>query len=192
MIRRRWKIVLLCCVVGIAAPTLQATRDFVASDSCLDGGGAWYGSLGCIYRNEKVERIVISKSARRLEAFRNGRVIRTFEISLGRAPVGDKQVEGDNRTPEGRYIVALHNERSAYFRALKINYPTPQQRVKAAEMGRDPGRDIMIHGMRNGLGWIGRLHLLKDWTRGCIAITNDEMRWLFDSTVDGVQVDIQP
>lgn len=165
--------------------------DFLRVDACLDSGGASIGYLGCMHSVPDVDRLVIDKSERQLFAYHGNRLLQRFPVSLGPAPVGPKHIEGDNRTPEGNYPVIAHKFDSSFFRALRLGYPTPAQAKTARANGVDPGSDIMIHGLPNGLGWIGRLHRLSDWTRGCIAVTNGEMNWLYHAVLDGTPVEIK-
>jgi len=159
-------------------------------DSCLDRGGMWAGPMGCQMSLPKVDRILIDKSDRTLIAFAGGKAVATMKVALGRDPAGQKQREGDNRTPEGIYPIILHKADSGYHRALKIGYPTAFQQREARMAGVDPGGEIMIHGIRNGMGWIGSWHRTSDWTRGCIALTDGEIDWLYHSTADGTPVEI--
>jgi murein L,D-transpeptidase YafK len=105
---------------------------------------------------------------------------------------GAKVREGDNRTPEGRYIIDSRNAQSTFHRALHVSYPSAADRARACAEGYKPGGDIMIHGMRNGFGWLGRAHRLFDWTRGCIAVTNDEIDEIWRVVPDGTPIKIQP
>lgn len=164
--------------------------DWLRIDACLDRGGMWAGQMGCQMSLPNVDRIVIDKSDRKLLAFERGRKVAEMDVALGRSPEGDKQSEGDNRTPEGVYPVTEHKYDSSYHRALRLGYPTKIQ-LTQARRGRDPGADIMIHGIRNGMGWIGRLHLASDWTRGCVAVTDGEIDWLYQSVTDGTPVEIR-
>ena len=119
--------------------------------------------------------MVVRKSARTLEVVRGGIVVRSYRVSLGPNPVGPKQREGDGRTPEGRYVLDYRNPSSAFHLALHVSYPSADDRRAAAAKGVSPGGLIMVHGIRNGIGFIGRLHRLLDWTNGCIALTNPEI-----------------
>jgi murein L,D-transpeptidase YafK len=111
---------------------------------------------------------------------------------LGRNPVGPKLREGDKRTPEGLYAIESHNPRSSFHRALKVSYPSAADRIAAAKRGVAPGGDIMIHGIRNGLGFIGRLQRRLDWTAGCIAVTNPEIEEIYRAVPDGTPIEIRP
>lgn len=141
---------------------------------------------------DTVDLIFIEKRARRLTLFRDGKPIRTYRVALGFEPVGKKTTEGDGRTPEGRYIIARRKPNSRYHRALHISYPNAEDRKQAAARGVSPGGDIMIHGLMNGMGRVGKAHLLRDWTLGCIALTNDEIDEVWRMAPDGTTVEIVP
>ena len=138
------------------------------------------------------DRVVVWKSKRQLDLYANGRLLKSYVVSLGRNPVGPKLQEGDKRTPEGLYAVESHNPSSSFHKALKVSYPSPAERMAAAKRGVAPGGDIMIHGLRNGLGFIGRLHRRLDWTAGCIAVTNPEIEEIYRAVPDGTPVEIHP
>lgn len=138
------------------------------------------------------ERIVVWKSKRQLDLYAHGRNLKSFRISLGRNPVGSKLKEGDKRTPEGTYVIRSHNAMSSCYKALKISYPSAADRFEAAKLGFTPGGDIMIHGIKNGLGFLGRLHRLVDWTSGCIAVTDFEMDEIYRVVPDGTPIEIHP
>jgi murein L,D-transpeptidase YafK len=138
------------------------------------------------------DRIVVSKSHRRLELYANGQLLKSYVVSLGRCPVGPKQREGDKRTPEGLYTIEAHKPDSSFHKALKVSYPSAADRMAAEKRGVAPGSDIMIHGMRNGLGFIGRLQRRMDWTAGCIAVTNPEIEEIYRVVRDGTPIEIHP
>jgi murein L,D-transpeptidase YafK len=165
--------------------------NYFTVDACLDSGGAWFGNLGCLHDFPKVDRLVVDKSDHRLMAYSQGKVVQTFPVSIGRGAVGQKRNEGDNRTPEGVYPVVAHKPDSRFYRALRIGYPTAEQAMVARKHDLDPGGDIMIHGLPKGLGWIGRLQRSLDWTRGCVAVTNGEINWLYQAVPDGTPVEIR-
>lgn len=168
-----------------------STWQFLRVDDCLDRGGVWAGPMGCRTNLPKVDRIIIDKSERRLSAYERGRKVADMKVALGRNPLGDKRSEGDNKTPEGVYPVIAHKSDSEFHRALRLGYPTRRQRVLAEKHGRDPGGNIMIHGLRNGFGWLGRIHRTLDWTAGCVAVTNGEIDWLYQSVADGTPVEVR-
>lgn len=137
-----------------------------------------------------IDHLVVYKSKRRMEAWSNGILIKTYRIALGGNPTGHKQHEGDRRTPEGTYIINARNPHSAFHKNLGVSYPNEADRAHAAAIGKPPGGDIKIHGLRNGRGYRGRLHLLKDWTHGCIAVTNAEIEELYTTVAEGAPIDI--
>ena len=137
-----------------------------------------------------VDHVVVDKTARTLSAYANGVLLRRIEgIQLGDAPRGHKRFEGDERTPEGRYEIDWGNEASSYHLSLHISYPNEADRAFAAAQGRSPGGMIMIHGQPNALPF-GRVP--GDWTDGCIAVSNEEMRWLWQTVGNGTPIDILP
>ena len=141
--------------------------------------------------NTKMDRILVEKSKRKMHLISNGQIVRTYTIALGFAPEGHKQREGDGRTPEGLYMIDSKNPHSGYHLNLGISYPNEDDRRNAAAAGVPPGGEIKIHGLRNGTWFIGRLHHLMDWTRGCIALTNDEMDELYATGSIGTPIEIR-
>lgn len=137
-----------------------------------------------------IDRILVEKSARKLSVFANGKKLKTYRVALGRNPVGAKQEEGDHKTPEGIYKIDSRNPQSNFHLALHVSYPSDRDKARAAERSVSAGFDIMIHGIRNGLGWIGSFHRLNDWTDGCIAVTDEEIEELWRVTPDGTTVEI--
>ena len=122
----------------------------------------------------------------------NDQVLKKYKVALGSHPRGMKTREGDGRTPEGKYVIDGKNIKSSYHRSLHISYPSAQDFKDAQSAGVQPGGDIMIHGIRNGLGWIGPLHRLFDWTKGCIALTNSEIEEIWALVADGTPIEINP
>jgi murein L,D-transpeptidase YafK len=140
----------------------------------------------------RADLIVVEKSARRLLVYSHGSIVRSYAIALGYDPVGPKRREGDHRTPEGWYVIDAHNPNSAFHRSLHVSYPSARDAARAHAAGHAPGGDVMIHGSRNGLGWLGRLRRPADWTDGCIAVSDSEMDELYALVPDGTPIDIQP
>lgn len=140
----------------------------------------------------KVDRIVVEKGKRLLTAYSGTEPVFRFHVALGRHPVGQKNCAGDNRTPEGRYTITEHKQDSGFYKALRISYPSAEDVARARSKHCEPGGNIMIHGLENGYGWVGRVHRSVDWTRGCIAITNEEMDLLWNRVPTGTPVEIQP
>jgi len=140
----------------------------------------------------RIDRIIVEKSAKRLLTFRNGQQIKSYRIALGRNPLGPKQEEGGMKTPEGFYQIDSRNAQSSFHLALHISYPSDEDKKRAAARGGSAGFDIMIHGIQNGLGWIGAFHRWKNWTAGCIALTDEEIEELWRVTPDGTAIEIRP
>ena len=140
----------------------------------------------------QVDHIVVEKRARRLTLWYAGFAVREFRISLGSEPVGHKLRAGDGRTPEGRYWIIGRNPGSRYYRSLHISYPSPSDQLAAMRAGHSPGGEIMIHGLPRDAGWVGKHHAGFDWTRGCIAVTNEEIDEIWELVADGTPIEIRP
>ena len=143
-------------------------------------------------RTEPADRVLIEKKQRRLTLLSKGEVIKTYKIALGGDPVGPKVMLGDNKTPEGVYTIDSRNNNSEYHLSLHISYPNEIDKKRAKELGVSPGGDIMIHGIKNGLGWVGASHAEVDWTKGCIAVTDQEMEEIYRLVPNGTIVVIMP
>ena len=138
----------------------------------------------------KADRILVDKSDRTLILYRNGEeIFRYRAIRFGDQPKGHKQFEGDEKTPEGRYSINGRNPKSAYHLSLRISYPNAADKAFAKSKGKSAGGDIFIHGQPNS--WVGPT-LTSDWTDGCIALSNDEIRLLWKQVDDGTAITIQP
>jgi murein L,D-transpeptidase YafK len=138
----------------------------------------------------KADRILVDKSDRTLILYRADKEIHRYsDIRFGDAPMGHKQFEGDEKTPEGSYIINGRNPNSAYHLSLRISYPNAADRAFAKAKGKSPGGDIFIHGQPNR--WFGPT-LSSDWTDGCIALSNDEISLLWKQVDDGTPILIQP
>lgn len=122
-----------------------------------------------------VDLVKVDKSANKMYLYDGHQVVRQYHVAFGGEPKGHKQQEGDQRTPEGRYTLDYKKEDSAYYRAMHVSYPNAADTEHARQMGVSPGGFIMVHGQRNGLGWLSWLTQRFDWTNGCIALTNAEM-----------------
>ncbi len=136
------------------------------------------------------DKVLIEKKARRLTLFNNRKSLKSYRIALGPNSEGKKKEEGDKRTPEGTYMIDRRKERSSYHRALHISYPNPDDIAQAKARGVSPGGDIMVHGLPNGIGFLGKLHVKRDWTLGCIAVTNSEIDEIWRVVTDGTTVEI--
>ena len=141
-------------------------------------------------KNSQIDSILVLKSKRQLSVFSKGKLIKTYTISLGKSPVGAKQFQGDNKTPEGVYFINGRNAHSIAYKNLGISYPN-QKDVKNAK-GKSAGGDIKIHGLMNNIWFVGNFHRFFDWTNGCIAVNNSEMEELFNAVSVGAKIEIKP
>ncbi len=141
-----------------------------------------------------VDQVVVEKSARRLRLMADGQVLREYRVALGDNPRGHKEREGDERTPEGDYILDWRNPRSNYYKAIHISYPNERDALFARFMGHSPGGMIMIHGLPNHIvsEAVRREYQGRDWTDGCIAVTNQEMDEIWSLVRDGTPIRILP
>jgi len=137
-----------------------------------------------------IDRVFVDKSDRVLQLMSHGKVIRSYRIALGDSPTGHKQQEGDQRTPVGVYTLDYKNENSIAHRSIHISYPNTEDKARAKSLGVSPGGDIMIHGQMNGFGHLGWLNQQRDWTDGCIAVTNDEMDTIMAAVTIGTPIEI--
>lgn len=115
---------------------------------------------GCATSNqaelEQADIVVVTKKLHRLELFRNEKLLQTYSVVFGADPVGHKQHEGDERTPEGRYLIDEKRDvgETKYYKALHVSYPNAQDFQRALARGGKPGGFIFVHGQRNGFGWV--------------------------------------
>jgi murein L,D-transpeptidase YafK len=141
-------------------------------------------------RFSTVDFLIVDKSERLMVGYAGGQPVRVWRgLQFGDAPQGHKQFEGDERTPEGRYVIEGRNPGSAYHLSLKVSYPNAADRAFAAQHGRSPGGDIFLHGQPNRLP-LGRVP--GDWTDGCIAFSNEEIEELWRIVPDGTVIEIRP
>jgi tetratricopeptide (TPR) repeat protein len=138
------------------------------------------------------DRILIEKKARRLTLLAKGKALKSYQIALGGNPNGRKERQGDNKTPEGVYVIDSRNKNSQYHLSLHISYPNENDKKRARKLGVAPGGDIMIHGIKNGFSWAGDLHTEVDWTKGCIAVTDEEIEEIEKLVPNGTKVEIRP
>jgi murein L,D-transpeptidase YafK len=150
----------------------------------------WPGSP--LPTDARADLVVVHKATRRLDLYQHGVLLKSYSVSLGRHPEGPKREQGDGRTPEGEYVLDYRNPGSSFYRALHISYPAPADLASARAHGASPGGLVMVHGMKNGLGWLGRLHLVFDWTDGCVAVTDREMDEIWRAVPDGTKIVLTP
>jgi murein L,D-transpeptidase YafK len=138
------------------------------------------------------DKVVVAKSERRLYLMRSNRIIAQYPVKLGRNPFGHKTREGDFRTPEGQYYLSRRNGRSDFFLSIQDSYPNEDDLRSAAERGVRPGGLIMIHGQPNTPHKSPDYYASKDWTDGCIAVSNGDMVDIWLRTSLGIPIEIKP
>ena len=138
------------------------------------------------------DKVVVEKSSRTLKLLKGGMAFRTFKIALGIRPVGDKEHEGDFKTPEGAYTLDARNPDSEYFLAIHVSYPNRRDRAEARKKGIDPGGAIMIHGQPNDPTRSEAYYRTQDWTNGCIAVSNSDMIDIWLMTSENTAIEIRP
>ncbi|MBN1997030.1 L,D-transpeptidase family protein [candidate division KSB1 bacterium] len=143
-------------------------------------------------KNIRIDKIILYKSKHQMILVKEGETVKEYRVALGKNPVGHKMQQGDNRTPEGVYLIDYKNPKSRFLFALHISYPDDNDKRIADQKKLNPGGEILIHGLKKGLGFIGRLHRFYDWTGGCIAVTNSEIEEIYRVTPVGTIVEIKP
>lgn len=143
------------------------------------------------YDGPPVTQVVVNKSDRQMHFISGQSVLKSYNIHLGNQPIGEKQFEGDGKTPEGLYFIDRFNPRSAYHLSVGINYPSPQDSARAMAVGRKPGGDIFIHG-RGPDGTKAKRDGKADWTAGCIAVDDTEIEEIYAMLATGTQISINP
>ena len=168
MIGRSWR-------VGFAAMALMV--------SVANAKAPWPPPLASAA--ERVDEILVDKSERRMTLLRDGRIVKSYLILLGDAPIGRKRQQGDERTPEGRYRITFRNDKSRFHLSLRVSYPNEADRRQARARGVDPGGDIMIHG-GTPPGYS------RDWTDGCIALSDAQIEEVWRLVPVGTPITILP
>lgn len=138
------------------------------------------------YYGPEVTQVQVHKADRKMYLFHNEKVLKAYDIGLGFAPVGHKQFEGDGKTPEGQYFISHKNPDSQYHLSLGISYPNEADIAFAEAEGKSPGGDIFIHGGPNS-----RVSK-RDWTFGCVALTDKEIEIVYSMVKPGTPVFILP
>lgn len=123
---------------------------------------------------------------------KDGEIIKSYKVSLGKNPVGPKVQEGDQKTPEGSYVLNSRKQNSKYYLAINISYPNESDIQNAQKLGVSPGNSIAIHGLPKDLEDIDKFQRRLDWTDGCIAVTNTEMEEIWQLVPDGTPIEIKP
>lgn len=142
------------------------------------------------YSGPPVTQIVVDKSERKMWLISGTTAIKQYDIGLGNAPIGDKNFEGDGKTPEGNYVIDRRNPNSLYHLSIGVSYPSPQDVVEAAAFGRPAGGDIFIHG--RGPEGNAKVDSNRDWTAGCITVSDDEVEDIYAMVRNGTPIQINP
>ena len=180
------------CAAGVDAPESSNAEQVIEKpkEQSVEEPAAVQSPLPTIPAGVKADRLLVDKSDRTLILYRADQEIARYgNIRFGDAPEGHKRFEGDERTPEGRYIIDGRNPGSSYHLSLRVSYPNAADRAYAQAQGKSPGGDIFIHGQPNGYDGAP---IARDWTDGCIALSNAEIKQLWDVVPDGAVIDIQP
>ncbi|WP_330130736.1 L,D-transpeptidase family protein [Shewanella xiamenensis] len=143
-----------------------------------------------VFSSQKADSVLVDKSEKKLYLIANGIPFKSYHVVFGANPAGHKQQEGDERTPEGKYLLDYKKDDSAFYKAIHISYPNQNDIENAKKRGVNPGGFIMIHGQRNGLGWLSFVSQFFNWTNGCIAVTNSEMEEIWLAVDAGTPIEI--
>ncbi|SEK67653.1 L,D-transpeptidase catalytic domain [Atopomonas hussainii] len=167
---RRW-LSLLCAVVAVLFCTPFAAQ--ASSEPIID-------------------KVLVEKSERRLHLMHRGKVIKSYRVSLGKQPKGAKVREGDMRTPEGFYWIDWRKTSDKFNLSMHISYPNSRDRARAQKLGVPAGGMIMLHGTPLDDEYPEWYFHTLDWTEGCIALKNDDMRDIWSRVKDGTLIEIRP
>jgi murein L,D-transpeptidase YafK len=143
-------------------------------------------------RPAKADRIIVEKTERRLYLLRDGEVMKSYLVALGRQPKGTKLYQGDGRTPEGTYEISAFNAQSRFHRSLRVSYPNEHDRAVARALGQAVGGDIMVHGLAPERRNFENEHWRYNWTNGCIAVDDDEIEEIWQRVAIGTPIEIRP
>ncbi|WP_300726464.1 L,D-transpeptidase family protein [Pseudomonas sp.] len=187
----RWLFAALCLFFAV---TCQASVVITVNGKPVDKNQVLKpaSTQKTVQAGQRIDKILVIKSTRRLELISNGQPIKTYRISLGKQPKGHKMREGDKRTPEGIYWVDWRKRSNKFNLAMHINYPNISDAATARREGVNPGSMIMIHGTPDSEENPEELFHTLDWTDGCIAMKNYEMREVWNLVKDGTMIEIRP
>jgi len=145
-----------------------------------------------VFSIEKADMVLVVKSESKLYLKKDGKSLNEYHVAFGANPKGHKQQQGDERTPEGKYILDYKKEDSAFYKSIHISYPNETDKKRAKESGVNPGGFIMIHGQKNGLSWLSFFTQRFNWTDGCIAVSNSAMDEIWQTVDVGTPIEIKP
>ena len=141
---------------------------------------------------EDADLVLVLKSESKVMLLKDGKPVREYRAAFGANPKGHKQRQGDERTPEGSYVLDYKNRNSSFYKSIHISYPNERDKRRARQDGVDPGGAIMIHGQKNGCGWLSRIFQKFNWTDGCIAVSNAAMDEIWEAVRVGTPIEIRP
>lgn len=160
--------------------------------SCLFFTTSFQAGASTARSATKADLVIVDKSQSKLTLLKQGKPLRSYRIALGDRPKGHKLTEGDQRTPQGRYVLDYKKTNSTYYKAIHISYPNEEDRLRAEALGIDPGGQIMIHGENPNSNLSPQEAQEFNWTDGCIAITNREMDEIWHMIDEGTPIEIRP
>lgn len=159
-------------------------RFLLASFLLLAAQGVW--------AEPAITLVRVFKADNNLQLLANEKTVREFHVVFGANPKGHKMREGDERTPEGWYTLDFKNPNSAFYKSIHISYPNTQDIALAKARGVKPGGQVMIHGQKNGLGWLAFISQRFNWTNGCVALSNADMDTVWALVKEGTPIEILP
>ncbi len=168
------------------------TRRIVCSMLLLPALAACQSVGPAIAQGERADFVVVEKSKHTLALYKQGKLLATYHVAFGGDPVGPKQREGDEKTPEGRYAFDYKNAATGYHKAIHVSYPNAQDIALAKQQGVSPGGAIMVHGQKNHYGWAAFITQRFNWTHGCIALSDEDMDEVWDHVHADTPVEIRP
>jgi murein L,D-transpeptidase YafK len=127
-----------------------------------------------------------------LSTYANGSLIKTFKISIGKNSIGKKEFKDDYKTPEGKYFISSKAPHPLYHKYLYVSYPNKSDLLNAKKLKKDVGGQILIHGLHKKYALLGNFHRFRDWTKGCMALTNNEIDDLYDAVNVKTPIEIYP
>lgn len=141
---------------------------------------------------EKADRVLVEKSDRLLLLYKNNSLIGAYRIALGGHPLGHKQQAGDERTPEGSYVLDHKDPASRYYKSIRVSYPNAYDMTLAQQRGVPPGGEVVVHGQKRAFKYLAPITRKLDWTDGSIALSNSDMDKVWAAVDPGTPVEIKP
>lgn len=159
---------------------------------CFSFAAVSHATVTETFNGKVIDKVLVLKSARQLQLISHDKPLKTYRISLGKKPVGQKLMEGDKRTPEGFYWLDWRKTSEKFNLAMHISYPNVSDAARSRREGVSPGSMIMIHGTPDSEDYPENFFHTLDWTDGCIAMRNVDMREVWGLVKDGTMIEIRP